>query len=412
MKSGFLDKLISRLDKLDSESLQVHFLRLAQEKGLLETIFQSIQEGVIVIDGAGRIKYANKSAEHLVGFSIERAMGRPVGRFLGDTDWDSILKLDTGEWSKLVNREMEVVYPEHRFVNMYVVPLSSVKADDEGAVIIMRDVTHDREHEANLVESERVNAVKLLAAGVAHEIGNPLNALNIHLQLLAREIESDVGGQRGESKQDEESERLARAENLKELVDVARSEVGRLDLIITQFLRAIRPVTPKLVLLQIDAVLKATLTLLKREIQNRNIEVEIDCPESLPRIRVDKDQIKQAFFNIIRNAFQAMPDDGRLRISLSTSDQFMRISFLDTGVGIRREDFGRIFEPYHTTRPDGSGLGLMIVQRIVQDHGGQIEVVSKEGAGTGFTIELPLVERKIRLLKAAGKQKRRTGVTV
>lgn len=386
MKSGFLDKLIERLDRLDPKSVQTHFLRLAQEKGLLETIFQSIQEGVIVIDGSGRLNYANKAAEHLIGFSLESAKGRPVSRYLREIDWDRILKLDESEWSKLISREIEITYPEHRFVNFYVVPLSSTRSGEKGAVVILSDVTHDRAYEAGLLESERLNALKLLAAGVAHEIGNPLNALNIHLQLLEREIE--------------ELKKSDGLMNLKELVGIAKNEAARLDLIITQFLRAIRPSKPRLVLSRIENLLKETLDLLKQEIRNRDIDIEIDCPKPLPRIRIDRNQIKQAFFNIIRNAFQAMPGGGLLRISLSSSDQFLGISFRDTGIGIRPEDFGNIFEPYYTTKSDGSGLGLMIVQRIVQDHGGRIEVVSKPEAGTGFTILLPLAEQRMRLLKA------------
>lgn len=120
--------------------------------------------------------------------------------------------------------------------------------------------------------------------------------------------------------------------------------------------------------------------------------------ESLPKTKVDKDQIKQAFVNIIRNAFQAMPDGGKLRISLSSSDQFVKVAFRDTGVGIKPEHLGRIFEPYYSTKSEGNGLGLMIVQRIVQDHGGRLEVVSKQDEGTEFTIFLPLGERRIRLL--------------
>lgn len=405
MKSGFLDKLIDRLDRLDPKSLQTQFLRLVQEKGLLETIFQSIQEGVIVIDGSGRVDYANRAAENLMGFSLESAKGRPVSRYLREIDWERILSLDAGEWSKLISREIEISYPEHRYVNFYIVPLSSAPDREKGAVIILRDMTGDREQEASMLESERLNAVKLLAAVVAHEIGNPLNALDIHLQLLDREIgelsSAECRMPIVEGKKTGNIEQEAKGlENLKELVQVARNEVRRLDLIITQFLRAIRPTTPKLVLLQIETLLKETLTLLKQEIQNRNIEVEIERSERLPKISVDRNQMKQAFFNIIRNAFQAMPDGGSLIISLSSSDQFLGISFRDTGVGISPENFGRIFEPHHTTKPDGSGLGLMIVQRIIQDHGGQIEVVSKPNKGTRFTILLPLVERRIRLLKA------------
>lgn len=384
MKSGFLDKLIERLDKLDPESIQTQFLKLAQERGLLEMIFQSIQEGVIALDGRGRITYANRAAEHLMGFAFPSARGRPVSRFLRDIDWDRILRLDANEWSRLIGREIEITYPEHRFVNFYVVPMAAPGADT-AAVVILRDVTRDRQNEATMLESERLNAVKLLAAGVAHEIGNPLNALNIHLQLLHRAVEA--------LSVDEKDE-------LQELVEVARGEVSRLDLVITQFLRALRPSQPELAPSQIDKLLQETLTLLKLEIENRSIEVEVEIGSAVPRIRVDRDQIKQAFFNLIRNAFQAMPDGGALRIAVSSSDKHVAVAFHDTGVGIKQEDLGRIFEPYHTTKQTGTGLGLMLVQRIVQDHGGQIEIVSKPGAGTVFTILLPLAERRIRLLEA------------
>jgi signal transduction histidine kinase len=262
---------------------------------------------------------------------------------------------------------------------------------EKGAVVILRDVTRDREREATVVESERLNAVRLLAAGVAHEIGNPLNALTIHLQLLDRELRTRTPPDR-------------RA--LLELTDIARKEVARLDLIITQFLRAVRPARPTLAAARVETVLQDTLTLLKQDIENRRIEVEVDCAETLPRLKLDKDQIKQAFFNIIRNALQAMPDGGRLRIGLTASDRHIAVSFQDNGAGISPSDFGHLFEPYFTTRPDGTGLGLMIVQRIIQEHGGRIDVHSEPGIGTTFTVFLPIDERRVRLLKAHSRGSR------
>ena len=390
MKSLFLDKLIDRIDRVDSESLQAHFLNLAEERGLLETIFQSIQEGVLVIDAAGKLTYANKSAEGLLGFSRKSALNRPVTRYIRDIEWDRIL--DETSLSKLVTREIEVTYPEHRFVSFYVVHLETDDGKKSGVVIILRDVTKDRMEEASVLESERLNAIKLLAAGVAHEVGNPLNALNIHLQLLDREISAL-------------NENLPKdipvsddVDGLKELVDVARNEVSRLDLIITQFLRAIRPSNPEFVLSRIEVLLEETLKLLKHEVVNRNISIEIAMPEPVPKIKVDRNQIKQAFFNLIRNAFQAMPDGGALQIRLETSDHGLSIAFQDTGIGIKQEDFGRIFEPYHTNKPTGTGLGLMIVQRIVQEHGGEMAVASESGKGTTFTITLPVTDRRTRLL--------------
>ena len=383
---GFFDRFVSRIDKIDPESLQTQMLRLARERGLLETVFQSIQEGVMVLDAEGRLSYGNRAAERLLGFEAEKLRGHAMGRYLRDLDWEHLAGPQAdAAWSHLLSREIEVTYPEHRFLSIYAVPLPDEDGKGQGVLIILRDITRDRAQEASLVEGERLNAIKLLAAGVAHEIGNPLNALNIHLELLAREIGPLPRVQR---------------EPLAELVQIARSEVGRLDAIITQFLRALRPARPQLVLADAGALLRETLDLMRTDIENRRIEVAIANAEGLPPIPIDPPQIKQVYFNLIKNALEAMPDGGTMAISFSVGDSYLTLDFLDSGTGIGPGDFNRIFEPYHTTKASGHGLGLMIVQRIVQDHGGQIEVSSKPDAGTRFRIQLPLAERRIRKIKA------------
>ena len=390
MKTSFLDKLIGRMERVDPQSLQTVVLKLAREKGFLETLFNTIQEGIIVTDADGRITYLNAAAGQLLGINPERAVGEPLSNYLRDLDWQKIWSADKEEWRKVFTHELEVFYPQQRFISFYIVPV----ADEQNSVvtgmaIILRDVTETRQRAESTIESEKLSAITLLAAGVAHEIGNPLNSLNIHLQLMERELKKLA---------------TAQGERLREDLRVARDEITRLDQIINQFLRAIRPAHPELQPTTVNEVIAETLTLLEREIGDRDILVEQELAEGLPRILLDRAQLKQAFYNVIKNALQAMHSGGILRIRTEADDTQVTISFIDSGHGIAAEQIGQLFEPYFTTRQNGTGLGLMIVQRIVREHGGTIEVESNKGRGTTFRIKLPIHEKRTRLLEASREE--------
>ena len=344
----FHDKVVDRIGKLDAEGLRRQYKALADEIGFFKSVFDSLDEGIVVLDSEGKVEYAN-------------AAGKELLPLLGiDEEFDDSRPAPDG----ISLREFEITYPEHRIIEVKRV----------GRIIKLRDVTEKRAMEADAVESGRADAVGEMAASMAHEIGNPLNALSLNLQLLKRKYPEEVD------------------------LAVAQKELSRLNGIIREFLGAFRPAKAQLAPGSVADPLKDALAALKNVFEDRRIRVALDLPGTLPAVAVDRGQMEQVFFNLMKNALEAMKDGGELAIEIVHDDTSVSVGFRDSGSGMSDEALARLFEPFRTTKKKGTGLGLMISRRIVAAHGGEIAVSSEEGRGTTFTVKLPRLKKRVREL--------------
>jgi PAS domain S-box-containing protein len=407
-KSSFLDKVLGRIGRLDAEGLQTVVQRLARERSFLETLFNTIEDGVLVVDEQGHVIYFNQAVTRLIGLqpSVE---GQHITTLLPEVDWEKISRADDTGGERITRHEFEVHYPRPRFLRLYAAPLDGEAAGSSGVALILHDATEARQKTFEAIESERVQALTLLAASVAHEIGNPLNALHIHLQLMERalkKLQTNAANPKLSSLPRSRSQILSAeadtadiSRKLEQYLDVAKGEINRLDYIITQFLQAIRPVPPQLKVTSLNAVVEKTLELLRPELENRGLTVKLKLARQLTATPIDPTQMQQVSVNLVKNAMHAMTRGGTLTLQTGEGADGVWMSVADTGGGIPQEQINRIFEPFFTTKKKGTGLGLMIVQRIVRTHGGRIELESHVGRGTTFRVWLPWHERKPRLLE-------------
>ena len=381
-KPNPLDKVLDRLDRLDPAGLRTLVQRLARERALLETVFNTLQEGVLVITAEGGIDYANDAAAKLIGFTAEAGADTTLWRLVPGLR--ASLEGDRTGGAPVVTREFELTYPAPRVVRLYMVPFSEGEGGAPRFVIILSDITTEKKSTAELIESEKISSILLLAAGVAHELGNPLNSLTIHLQLIGRKLKKLPGS----------TEAAALGESIK----ICQDEVTRLDGIIRNFLEAIRPRPPDLAEVNVVEVIEDVLRFQGKEIEDCGLAVDGELPASTPVIMADRNQLKQVFFNLLKNAMEAMPAGGKLSLKVRADDDSVYILIADTGGGIKTGDLAKLFSPYHTTKVGGHGLGLMIVQRIMRDHGGHVGIESKAGTGTVVTLQFPQKHRRVRML--------------
>lgn len=392
-KNSALENLLGRLDDLDNVSLANLVQRLARERDLLETVFTVVREGILVIERNGMVVYLNQAASTHLGIPLREAGKANLWQRVPDLARTLSLGRDGSLPAPLgITRELEVSYPEPRVLQVYLAPLmvdrrrsGSLPADPpDHFVVILSDVTRQQAMTRQEIETEKVNSVLHLAAGVAHELGNPLNSLTIHLQLMQRQLRQKPAA--------------AQPDRLAQTVGICLEEVRRLDGIITHFLEAVRPHPPDLADTDLVSVLEETLDFLGPELGDAELSADIALDGPIPIVMADRNQIKQVFFNLLKNAAEAMTRGGRIQVTARSDDDFVYILVGDTGSGMSEETLNRVFQPYYSTKKGGSGLGLMIVQRIVRDHGGHIGIDTREGRGTVVTVQLPQKHRRVRLL--------------
>ncbi len=350
--SDFFKGVRKHIGKLDAVHLREQFGRVADELDRLETLIRALKEGLVRVDANGMVIQYNPAARQLLGMPPESIL--------------PTLDLPLGKSSK---REVSISYPEPRALEIQTIPF------DAETIVYVRDITAEKARTAEALRVGATRAVCDLAAGVAHEIGNPLNALALNIQLLER----DPGD--------------------RESIEICKSQIKRLDGIIRDFLAALRPTKPNLAPGSLADPLRDCINALRSQLEERRIRVTLNVATALPSVAIDHAQMVQVFFNLLKNALEAMRDGGTIEMSISSNDDTVAVRIADSGEGIPPERLAHLFEPYRTSKENGTGLGLMITKRIVEDHGGTIDVESEVGRGTVFTIRLPRLERRVRELK-------------
>ena len=342
---------------------------LAEMKTYTENVVESMADGLISVNRERKIVTLNRKAAEFFGAKEEDLKSKEISKVLG-IDIDNLLKKQGGmlrDWELKVSSQYGAQIP----LSLSAAPLKDENDKEMGSVLLLRDLREIRDLQERVRRSERLASLGRLAAGVAHEIRNPLSSIRGFAQFFQNRF-------KGQEKEQEYASVMVR-------------EVDRLNRVITELLDFARPKEPHRELHSAGEILEQTLKVLESELAKKNIAVEKNLEASLPRIWVDRDQLSQALLNLLLNALESMEGAGKIRISMESGGaEVLAISISDTGRGIPKEDLERVFEPFFSTKRKGTGLGLAIVHQIVESHKGEIKVESRAGEGTTFRITLPI----------------------
>lgn len=347
---------------------------LADLRALHERIVESIRSGVVTTDLQGRVYTFNAAAEEYTGYTAEILRGQDASILFGpltDRIEESLQMAAEGKTSPRYESDCLTADGLRLRLGYSIVPLFGETNERTGLVITFQDLTQVRALEETSRRQDRLAAVGRVAAGIAHEIRNPLAAMRGSIQVLRSEVDGDP----------------AQAE----LMEIILRESDRINRIITDYLTYARPRPVSLVETDVREPLRETFALLRNSPDAREDHIfELDLPEEPVFASADAAGLKQVFWNLSRNAIHAMSEGGTLRAEIGrTPHRRIRIVFTDTGCGMSPKQVERLFEPFSSSTTGGTGLGLSIVYQIIRDHGGTINVRSREGRGTAISIELP-----------------------
>ncbi len=383
--NNFVRRAFEKIEKLSTSEIKTLVRYQASENELLGTVIQEIQAGVVVVNTAARVLTCNDAAKLLIPLRQTLVEGASLKYILKDTDissfmFESIQHIGTKERREqefFIQRGEKVITLSIRSVVFQSSFLPMMTHDSGSRILfIITDVTEERRKEALLHRSESLASLTTVAAGVAHEIKNPLASIGIHLQLLRKAFER--------------KKQLTLSDSARYL-DVIDEEIERLNSIVVDFLFAVRPMDVRLRLEHINRIVEEVCTFVGYELSEYKIQLHTDLEDYLPKIKIDENLIKQVLLNIIKNAMNAMEDKGGI-LSIKTRHHGNTVAIIieDNGCGMDEKTVGKIFEPYFTTKETGSGLGLTMVFKVIKEHGGEISVKSTPKKGTTFTLHLPV----------------------
>lgn len=359
------------LSLLTLQGLKGSQSRLREIRAFNDILIDSLPVGLIATDGNGLIRTINGAAEKIVGIDSDGAVGKMPEQML-HPDLAEMLTSAGNPSLESASRECSIADVEGklRHLLLTVRPVGG-SGEDSGDVLLVQDMTELRGLEDQLKRSERLAALGKMAAGVAHELRNPLSSIKGLAVLLKTKVTGDVQGS--------------------ETADVLVGEVERLNRSIGELLDYARPEKLDLVEVDLAGLLRRTIALVGIDAESQGVSLLTDFDPDHCSVHVDEDRIMQVFLNILLNGIQAMEEGGTIRISTRLTNGNVRCLIEDNGMGIGDEDLPRIFDPYFTTKNDGTGLGLAISAKIVEEHGGNIGITSTLGSGTQVKVELPRV---------------------
>ena len=333
-----------------------------------EALVKNMPIALLAVDKNGRITACNEQAQGLFASSCPEAVGQEAFRMLPDALSRLLSMVD--EKTGLVEQDISLAAKDGEQTWEVVAAAFTDEDAPEGKILLARNVTAIRHMEKEVARSRHLHALGSLAAGVAHEIRNPLSSI----KGFALYFKGRLSGHA-------EDEQTA---------DIMIAETERLNRVVSQLIEFAKPPALEKEMTGMSDLVRHAIRLVNADAQKTFVAIEVHAPEGLPLVAVDADKVKQVLLNILLNAVSAMPDGGRLSIALAARRDFIEVTFSDTGAGIEEEDLPRIYDPYFTSKPAGAGLGLAIVQKIMDAHGGTVQIESKAGLGAKVTLRFPL----------------------